>query len=336
MKKNALLQLSKKGLYCQEGDFYVDPWQPVKRAVLTHAHGDHARQGSEHYLAAREGERVLQTRLGPKATITSIPYGEIINHNGVALSLHPAGHILGSSQVRIERGGEIWVVSGDFKVDADPTCSPFELVTCHTFITESTFGLPIYRWPRQEEVFQHINAWWRTNQQKGKASVLFAYALGKVQRILLGLDPSIGPIFTHGAVELVNKNYRESGVTLPATTPVSQAPESMNWSRALIVAPPSGRGTPWMRRFGNLSTGFASGWMRLRGTRRRRSVDRGFILSDHADWPGLTGVIRATGADHIMVTHGYVAPLVRWLQELGLAASGVETSFHGVEDGTEL
>ncbi len=327
MEGNGLIQLTKKGLYCQAGDFYVDPWQPVKRAVITHAHGDHARPGSENYLAVREGEHVLRTRLGLEAKISLIPYGQGVNLNGVRVSLHPAGHILGSSQVRIEHRGQIWVVSGDFKVDPDPTCSPFELVDCQTLITESTFGLPIYRWPRQEEIFEQLNNWWRTNQEKGKASVLFAYALGKAQRLLLGLDQSIGPIFTHGAVELVNNNYRNSGVPLPETTPVAEAPETTNWSRALILAPPSAQSTPWMRRFGNLSTGFASGWMRIRGTRRRRSVDRGFILSDHADWPGLTRTIHATGAEQILVTHGYVAPLVRWLQEQALDASGLETPF---------
>jgi putative mRNA 3-end processing factor len=189
-------------LYCQAGDFYVDPWQPVKRAVVTHAHADHARQGSENYLAAREGEQIFRNRLGPEAKITSVPYGEVVNLNGVKVSLHPAGHILGSSQVRIEHRGRIWVVSGDFKVDPDPTCSPFELVDSHTFITESTFGLPIFCWPPQEQVFDQLNVWWRKNHEEGKASVLFAYALGKAQRILLGLDQSIGPIFTHGAVEM--------------------------------------------------------------------------------------------------------------------------------------
>jgi len=332
MNEKGLLQLTKKGWYCHTGDFYVDPWQPVERAVITHAHGDHARRGSANYLAAREGEQVLRTRLGPEAKITSISYGEVVNLNEVRISLHPAGHILGSSQIRIEHRGRVWVVSGDFKIDPDPTCSPFELVDCHTFITESTFGLPIFRWPRQQEVFQQVNNWWRTNQQKDKASVLFAYALGKAQRILLGLDHSIGPIFTHGAVETLNNSYRESGVPVAKTTPVAQAPESNNWGRALILAPPSAQGTPWMRRFGNLSTGFASGWMRIRGTKRRRSIDRGFILSDHADWPGLTSTIQATGAEQILVTHGYVAPLVRWLQELGLDASGIETP-HGSEGG---
>lgn len=329
MSKDVLLQSTSKGLYCEAGAFYIDPWQPVERAIITHAHADHATGGCRRYLAACEGELVLRNRIGQETNLTTLEYGNEVNLNGVRVSLHPAGHILGSSLVRIEHRGRIWVVSGDFKVDPDPTCTPFELVNCHTFITESTFGLPIYRWPRQEDVFQQINDWWRTNQRKGKASILFAYALGKAQRILLGLDRSIGPIFTHGAVEIVNKSYRESSVFLPETTPVAEAPETTNWSRALIIGPPSAQGTPWMRRFGNLSTGFASGWMRIRGTRRRRAMDRGFTLSDHADWPGLTSTILATGAEQILVTHGYVAPLVRWLQESGLNASGIETRFEG-------
>jgi putative mRNA 3-end processing factor len=235
----------------------------------------------------------------------------------------------------MEYQGEVWVVSGDFKVDPDPTCSPFEPLACHVFITESTFGLPIYRWPAQDEVFGQINQWWRTNQDKGKASVLFAYALGKAQRLLLGVDPSLGPVFTHGAVEQVNRDYRRSGVDLPPTAAVSEAPEDTDWGRALILAPPSAQGTPWMRRFGVLSDGFASGWMRIRGTRRRRSMDRGFVLSDHADWPGLTRAILATGAEQIFVTHGYVTPLVRWLQEQGLDATGLQTRFEGEEGATE-
>lgn len=335
MKENGLLRRTGKGLYCQAGDFYVDPWQPVERAVITHAHADHACRGCTHYLASSASEHVLRTRIGPEARIDTLGYGEAIRHNGVRVSLHPAGHVLGSSQVRVEHEGRVWVVSGDFKTDPDPTCTPFEPLRCHTFVTESTFGLPIYRWPPQEKVFEQINGWWRANQEKGRASVLFAYALGKAQRLLLGVDASIGPLFTHGAVEQVNNDYRRSGVALPETTPVAEAVEARDWGRALIIAPPSAQGTPWMRRFGNTSTAFASGWMRIRGTRRRRSMDRGFVLSDHADWPGLTGAILATGAEQTLVTHGYVAPLVRWLREQGLQAEGLETRFEGEEGALE-
>ena len=327
-----LLQLTPGGLYCPAGDFYIDPWAGVQRAVITHAHADHARPGSGRYLTTRAGESVLRLRLGAEAAIEAVAYGEAVVQQGVRVSLHPAGHILGSAQVRVEFQGEVWVVSGDYKVAADPTCTPFEPIRCHTFVTESTFGLPIYRWPNQAEVLAEVNAWWRGNQEAGKASLLFGYALGKAQRLLAGLDPSIGPIFTHGAVAKVNAAYQAAGVRLPETVHVGSVGRKGRWHQALIVAPPSAHGSPWARKFGTASAGFASGWMQIRGTRRRRAVDRGFVLSDHADWPGLLGAIRATGAERVWVTHGYSAVLARWLREQGLDAQVVATRFEGERD----
>lgn len=328
-----LLRVTDQGLYCEAGDFYIDPWEAVDRAVITHAHGDHARWGSRLYLAAREGERVLRTRLGDDAPIRTIPYGETIERHGVRISLHPAGHILGSSQVRIEYRGEIWVVSGDYKTEADPTCTPFEPIRCHTFVTESTFGLPIYRWAPQAETFAEIRAWWRQNRAEGRACVLLAYALGKAQRLLAGLaDAGIGPIYTHGAVERLNQAYRESGVPLPPTTHALRRARGESWAGALIVAPPSALGSPWLRRFGSPSTAFASGWMRIRGARRRRALDRGFTLSDHVDWPSLLRAIDATGAERVWVTHGYREPVVRWLREQGLEAEAVASRWEGELD----
>jgi len=324
-----LLAVNENGLYCEAGDFYVDPWRPVERAVVTHAHADHARWGCGSYLCSAEGERVFRRRLGAEAKLDTLPFGETVTHNGVTVSLHPAGHILGSAQVRLEHAGEVWVVSGDYKVEPDPTCSAFEPVPCHTFITECTFGLPVYRWPKQREVFDEINAWWRQNQEEGKASVLFAYALGKAQRLLAGVDASIGPIYTHGAVEPLTQDYRDSGIALPGTTRVSDETKGLDWSQALIFAPPSANGTPWMRRFGDLSTGFASGWTMVRGQRRRRAVDRGFILSDHVDWPGLMQAIEATGATRILPTHGYVDVVSRWLSEQGYEATPLATQYEG-------
>lgn len=322
------------GLYCESGDFYVDPWGPVPRAVVTHAHSDHARLGSERYLTAAPGEHLLRARLGDGARIESVPYGQTLTLNGVRVSLHPAGHILGSAQVRAEHRGEVWVVSGDYKVEPDPTCAPFEPVPCHTFITESTFGLPIFRWQPESGLAGDINSWWQSNQQRGKASVLFGHPLGKAQRLLALLDPTIGPIFTHGAVENLNTAYRAEGVTLPETT-LATAADVPNWSKAMIVAPPNCNGSPWLRRFGAISTGFASGWMRIRGARRRRSVDRGFVLSDHADWPGLLSAIEATGAEQVLVTHGYRSAMVRWLESKGLEAVALETRFEGERDEQE-
>jgi len=318
-----------EGLYCPPGDFYIDPWRPVARAVITHAHGDHARFGHHHYLAAEKSEGVLRSRLGD-ITLQTLRYGEIINHHGVRLSLHPAGHVLGSAQVRVEHGGQVWVASGDYFVsgadDSNSTCEPFEALRCHCFITESTFGLPIYRWQPQREVFDDINRWWRANAEGGRASLLMGYSFGKAQRILAGVDPAIGPIVVHGAVEPLNEAYRAAGVALPATHHATEI-DKASMSRALIVAPPSVQGSPWTKRFGDYSDAFASGWMQLRGARRRRAVDRGFVLSDHADWPGLQRAIAATGAERVIVTHGYEAIMVRWLEEQGLQAGAFETEY---------
>jgi putative mRNA 3-end processing factor len=324
-----MVVVRKEGLYCVPGDFYIDPWRPVERAVITHAHGDHARQGHRRYLTAAPGVGVLRARMG-EVQIDALEYGEKVSHNGVTLSLHPAGHVLGSSQVRMECGGEVWVASGDYKVEADRTCTPFEPVRCDTFITESTFGLPIYRWEPEQDIFDDINRWWRNNAAEGRASVIFAYAFGKAQRILSGLDPSIGPIVCHGAVEALNKPYRAGGVPLPHTVMVADVDKAA-LKQAIVVAPPSAAGSPWMKRFGDYSDAFASGWMLLRGARRRRGVDRGFVLSDHADWPGLMTAIRATEARRVIVTHGSIPVMVRWLRQQGLDAGGFDTEF-GDED----
>jgi len=330
------MRITERGLYCEAGGFYVDPWLPVERAVITHAHGDHARWGSERYLGSREGERVMRTRLGADAHIRAVDWGEVVDVDGVRVSLHPAGHILGSAQVRVEHRGEVWVVSGDYKTEPDPTCRAFEPVRCHTFITESTFGLPIYRWAPQTEVFAQIDAWWRANQAAGKASLLYAYALGKAQRLLAGVDPSIGPIHEHGAVSRLTQDYRDTGVPLPPTAYAGAQGRGHDWSQALIVAPPSAHGTPWMRKFGAVSTAFASGWMRVRGQRRRRSVDRGFVLSDHVDWPALLEAVDATGAERVWVTHGYREPVVRWLRARGLEALAVASRWEGEEDAGDV
>jgi putative mRNA 3-end processing factor len=313
-----VLEIREAGLYCAAGDFYIDPVLPVDRAVITHAHSDHARAGSRQYLTALAGELLLRARVGEDALIQTAAYGERVQFDGITASLHPAGHILGSSLVRLERGGEVGGVTGDYKVAPDPTCAPFEALRCHTLITESTFGLPIFRWAEGRETVAEIEGWWRENQEAGKASLLFAYPIGKAQRILAELDPSIGPIFCHGAVERINAIYRGLGIALPV------ASGSDEYRRALVIAPPSAMGSPWARRFGPASTAMASGWMRIRGPRRRRALDRGFVLSDHADWPGLLAAIDATGAEAVWVTHGFRAPLARWLAEHGRAAQAIE------------
>jgi putative mRNA 3-end processing factor len=321
-----LVCLRPAGLYCPPGDFYIDPWRPVARAVITHAHGDHARTGHTSYLAAAPSEHVLRARLGDVALQTA-RYGERLPLGDAVVSLHPAGHVLGSAQVRIECAGRTWVVSGDYKVEDDPTCTALEPLACDVFVTESTFGLPVYRWPAAGSVLADINRWWAGNAAAGRASVLFCYAFGKAQRILAGIDASIGPLLVHGAVEPLNAAYRASGVHLPPTRLATEVTDKSALRSALVLAPPSAQGTPWLRRFGDYSDAFASGWMQLRGTRRRRALDRGFVLSDHADWPGLMRTIGVTGAGRVIVTHGQVPVMVRWLREQGLDAEAFETEF---------
>lgn len=330
-----VLELTDRGFYCPAGDFHVDPWEPVERAVITHAHGDHARRGSAAYLTASAGVDVLRVRMGADARIQGLPYGESVRLGDAAVSLHPAGHLLGSAQVRVRTSAGTWVVSGDYKTEPDPTCTPFEPVSCDVFVTESTFGLPIYRWPAPADVFAEIHAWWRENREAGRASIVFAYALGKAQRLLAGLDADEGPILVHGAVDRLLAPYRAAGVALPPTRHASAEAARQARGRALVVAPPSAQSPGWLRKFGAFSTAFASGWMRIRGTRRRRNVDRGFVLSDHADWDGLRAAIEATGAGSIGVTHGYTEVMARWLRETGREAWIAPTRFQGESDDAD-
>ena len=329
-----MLRVADSGLYCDAGDFFIDPWRPVARAIVTHAHSDHLTWGCGRYLVSERGVGVSRERLGQFADrVEGIPFGETRSINGVRVSLHPAGHILGSAQIRLELGGEVWVASGDYKTDPDSTCDPWEPVRCHTFITESTFGLPIYRWPSPADVLADVNAWWRENVAAGRTSLLFGYGLGKAQRLLAGLDPSIGPILVHGAVDRMTALYRAAGVALPEAAYATA--ERGVATGAIVVAPPNADGSVWARKFGANSTAFASGWMLVRGARRRRSVDRGFTLSDHVDWPQLLAAIDATGASRVLVTHGFTGPVVRWLRDHGLQADALATRYEGERDDAE-
>jgi len=328
-----LLRVTADGLYCEAGDFFIDPWRPVDRAVITHGHSDHARTGSRHYLAAADGLPVLRSRLGKDAPLEGVAYGQAVVHNGVTISLHPAGHILGSSQVRVEHKGDVWVASGDYKDGADPTCVPFEPVRCRVFITESTFGLPIYRWTTAGNLREEILVWWRACASQGRVAVLLGYSLGKAQRLLamVGNDGP-GPIVEHGAVAGMTAAYREAGVALAPTRPAGDGPPPEGWGGCLVLAPPSAQGSPWIRKFGDASVAFASGWMQVRGSRRRQGADRGFVVSDHADWPGLLASIDATGAERVLVTHGQVSVLSRFLSEKGLQAGPLATRWTGEAD----
>lgn len=323
MACSSLLTVTNQGLYCPAGDFYVDPSRAVERAVITHAHRDHARPGSRHYWCARDSVGVLRVRLGDGARITGLPYGETLRLGQVNVSFHPAGHVLGSAQIRLERGGEVWVVSGDYKTQPDPTCAGFEPVRCHTFVTEATFGLPVYRWPAPPTVLADIHSWWEANQRQGRTSVLFAYSLGKAQRLLASLDTWRGPVLAHGAVRQFLPAYAAAGVALPPVAPATPENVRAAKGRALVLAPPAADDSAWLRALGDVSRALASGWMLLRGLRRRQGAVHGFVLSDHADWPGLLEAIRATGATRVLVTHGHGASLVRWLNDHGRQAEAL-------------
>ena len=326
----ATLTFTPSGIYCPAGDFYIDPWRPVARALITHGHADHARSGMGAYLATDIAAPVMRHRLGD-IPIETVAYGEERQIGAAKVSFHPAGHVPGSAQIRVEVAGEVWVASGDYKVVDDGLSTAFEPVSCHHFITESTFGLPVFRWQDQRDIAAGINDWWASCAAAGKTAFLGCYALGKAQRLLTLLNPDIGPILTHTAIENTNAVMRAQGIALPNTTQAGPDIVPKDHPGALVLAPPSALDSAWARKFGPRETGFASGWMALRGIRRRRSGDRGFVISDHADWSGLLDAIRHTGAENIYVTHGYTDIFARYLNETGLNAQVVPTEFGGDE-----
>jgi len=331
MAKKQLLEFTDSGIYCPQGRFYIDPWKPVDDAVITHAHADHAYAGHKHYLAHHLSRQVLFYRLG-EIQLQTVEYGETVMKNGVAISLYPAGHVIGSAQVRVEYKGEVWVVSGDYKVEDDGISAPFEPVRCHHFISECTFGMPVYTWKPQVQIFDDINNWWRGNLHNGVATVLVGYSLGKAQRILQNLDLFNGTVYTHGVIENTNEALRRNGVILNPTERITADSVKEEVRKGIIIAPPSSVGTPWMRKFQPYSFGYCSGWMAIRGAKRRRAADRGFVLSDHADWNGLISAIDATGCESVYLTHGYTATFARYLNEIGFDAHEAHTLYGGEEE----
>ncbi|MDD9922669.1 MAG: ligase-associated DNA damage response exonuclease [Boseongicola sp.] len=333
--RSEVLTFTKKGLYCEAGGFFVDPWRPVERALVTHGHADHARASMGTYLCTASAAPVIRHRLG-QISVSTVDFGVRQKIGDATVSFHPAGHVPGSAQIRIEVGGEVWVVSGDYKVVDDGVSEPFEPVRCHTFISECTFGLPVFNWDAPGTVSNDINAWWAANRAEGAYSMCGAYSLGKAQRILASLDQSIGPVLTHGAIENTNVVLRNQGIKLPETVLVTPDLNVKDYPGAFVLAPPSALGSAWSKKFKPTRTAFASGWMALRGVRRRRAADRGFIMSDHADWAGLNSAIAATGAERVFVTHGYTSVFRRWLESQGYDAAVVETEFGGDEETETL
>jgi putative mRNA 3-end processing factor len=327
-----VLQFTDKGIYCPAGDFYIDPWQPVARAVITHAHSDHARVGNQHYLCHHDSVPLLKLRLGADISVQGAAYGESIRYNGVTISLHPAGHIIGSAQVRVQQENEVWVASGDYKTENDGISGQFEPVRCHTFITESTFGLPIYNWQPQAVIFDNIRRWIGENQQAGKHSVLLGYSLGKAQRLLYHLKDVTEQIWAHGAIYIVNEVLREHGWPMPELHRITPDTPKSAYKNNLIIGPPSAADSSWMRRFNPYALGVCSGWMQVRGNMRRRNADAGFALSDHADWNGLLEAVKATGAEMVYTTHGFSSAFARYLRENGIAAEEVKTAYGDTDE----
>lgn len=325
----SLLTLTDEGIYCPKADVYIDPWKPVSRALITHAHADHSRWGMKHYMAHEQSVPIIKHRLGEDISISGVQYGQTTVINGVDFTFFPAGHIIGSAQIAVHYKGETWVVSGDYKLESDKTCEPFEPIKCQHFITESTFGLPVFKWTNTSSVIQEVNHWWHTNRSNGITSVLLCYSLGKAQRILSEIDSSIGSIFAHGAIFNMNAVLAQQGLVLPDVNHVTPETAKADLMGSLIIAPPSVQNTTWLKRFKPFQIGITSGWMAIRGTRRRRNPDKAFVLSDHADWTGLNQAIEATGAEHIYVTHGYRHALANWQKELGKNGVVLETAFSG-------
>ncbi|MGD1899695.1 MAG: ligase-associated DNA damage response exonuclease [Phormidesmis sp.] len=329
-----LITVRPEGLYCEAGNFYIDPWKPVDTALITHAHADHAYSGHQAYYATAISEGILRRRLGKEINLSGVGYGDKIKLGNTWVSFHSAGHVLGSAQVRVEHKDEVWVASGDYKRDLDPSCAPFEVVECDAFITEATFGLPIYHWDGGEVTAEQIYSWWQNDPTR--PSLLFCYAFGKSQRVLAELTKFTDKtVYLHGAVHNLTEIYRDVGVEMVPTVPVSQMEKSYRFTGDLIIAPPSGHRSSWMKRFKRPQTAFASGWMAVRGNRRRRGYERGFVLSDHADWPGLIKTVEQTKAKKIYVTHGQNDVLARYLNEkMTVDASPLETLFEGEKGDT--
>ncbi|HKL36193.1 MAG TPA: ligase-associated DNA damage response exonuclease [Salegentibacter sp.] len=332
--KSPLLAFNKRGIYCEAADVYLDPWKPVDKAIISHGHADHSRWGHKKYITHHSNVPIIKHRLG-EIEVSGKDWNETFSINGVKFSLHPAGHIIGSSQIRVEHKGEVWVFTGDYKDEDDGVAVPYEPVKCHTFITECTFGLPAFKWQPQVEVFTEINNWWQQNKEDGRTSVIFGYSLGKAQRLLKHLDTSIGKIYTHGAIENMTEVIRPLS-EMSETTRITRDTKKNEFQGNIVVAPPSAHGSPWIKKMVPYVTASASGWMTFRGARRRRAIDRGFVLSDHCDWQGLLKSIKATGAEKVICTHGYTDIFSRYLRELGYDARTEETQYEGETGEEEL
>lgn len=329
MRAELLLRTTPAGLYCPEGDFYVDPVRPVDRAVVTHGHSDHARAGHGSVLATRETLAIMGTRYG--ADFTSHPqpiaYRDSVTVNGVTIRLVPAGHVLGSAQAVIEKGGARVVVSGDYKRRRDPTCALFEPVECDVFISEATFGLPVFRHPPDTEEIGKLLESLKVFPER--CHLVGAYALGKAQRVI-ALIREAGyhePIYLHGAMQRLCDLYVAHGIDLGDLRPAAEYTKSPAtreiFKGAIVMAPPSALNDVWSRRLGDVVTCFASGWMRVRARARQKIVELPMIISDHADWDELCATVSELRPGQLWVTHGAEEALVHWSNSIGVPAQAL-------------
>jgi putative mRNA 3-end processing factor len=330
----ALITFTNKGLYCPLANLYIDPWRPVQNAIITHGHSDHACAGSTNYLCHTKTAPILNLRLG-KHNYKTMPWGQSITINGVKISMHPAGHIIGSSQIRLEHNGEVWVFSGDYKTENDGISGAFEPITCHNFITESTFGLPIYNWLPQAAIYNQIQQWVLQCFANNKNAIIIAYSLGKAQRVIEAVAAITQNIYAHGAVYNMQQTLIEAGEKLQPVNKITLQETKSQLKNAVIIAPPGAEGTTWLKKLMPYSLAICSGWMQVRGNARRRNADQAFVLSDHADWTGLLQAVKATQAQNIYVTHGFTASFSKYLNELGLHAQEIKTNYGTDEDATQ-
>lgn len=329
-----MLKFTSKGIYCIPGKFYIDPWRPVDYALITHGHADHARWGMKKYLCHHFTVPILKSRIGKDIQVQGIEYNESIIINSVKVSFHPAGHIIGSAQIRLEHKGKIVVISGDYKVQDDGLSTPFEVVKCHEFITESTFGLPIYNWSNIEKQNEQLQNWVLSNQSNGKTSVFVGYSLGKAQRIMKAVE-GIAPINVHYSIGKLNEAYESVGIKLPEYLIMDLREDVKYLDKNIVIVPPSLLDSNVIRKIPNRANAFCSGWMQVRGAKRWRSADAGFAISDHADWHGLLDAIKSTEAEKVYVTHGQTAVFSKYLNEIGIAAEELKTEFGSDDEEVE-
>lgn len=320
------IKFTKKGIYCIPGKFYLDPWFPVECAVISHGHADHARWGNKHYLCHHDSKAILKHRIGQDISIESIGYNDPKNINGVEVRFFPAGHIIGSAQIRLEYKGYVIVFSGDYKTQPDYISAPYEPVKCHEFITESTFGLPIYKWKSEDQLRDELHHWIRQNQQNNRTSVFIGYSLGKAQRIMK-LVENTDQVFVHSAIHNLNNAIHSSGIDLPETHLLEPDFDKKLVENKVVILPPALLDSRLLKRIPNAATAICSGWMQIRGNRRWRAVDAGFSVSDHADWDGLISAVKATEAEKVYVTHGSQATFSKYLNEIGIEAEEVKTEY---------